>query len=81
MDQGDYIYPREIDFVQVIEDIKQAAGSYSVVCRTLGIEWSTLQRWRKGSQPRFREGSGLLLMHAQQCGTEQTQQRVLEAEL
>jgi hypothetical protein len=81
MDQGDYIYPREINWVQVIEDIRNATGSYSIICKKMGTGWSTLQRWRTGSEPRFADGSGLLLIHAQHCGQAQTKQRVMEAEV
>ncbi len=77
----DYVYPRKIDFVQIIEDIKDYAGTYSVISEVLGTGWSTLQRWRKGAEPGFTSGTGLLMVHAQICGPELTQQRVEEAEI
>jgi hypothetical protein len=77
---SEYVYYREIDWVQIIEDIKDHGCVYFDICRQLGVGWSTLQGWRKGSEPRFSTGSGLLMMHAKICGTRLTKQRVDEAE-
>ena len=80
-DVEDYIYPRVINWIRVIDDIREHGGTYSTICKILGLSWSTLQGWRTGCEPRHSTGSSLLLIHAKYCGTELTKQRVLEAEL
>ncbi len=75
-----YIYPRRVDFQQLIEDIVGTGMSYFGIARAMGVSWSTLQKWRKGSEPRHSTGSALLGLHRQICGTEINQQRITEAE-
>jgi len=78
--QQDYVYPRQIDFRVIIDDIVKSGFSYFEISRQLGITWGGLSAWRKGAEPRYSMGAGLLMMHAKQCGTELTRQRVLESE-
>lgn len=75
----DYVFPREINWIQIIEDIKAEYGTYSCIAKALGVEWSTVQGWRQGCEPRFTNGSGLLMIHAKICGGKRTQQRIAEA--
>jgi hypothetical protein len=77
--QGDYVYPREINWVRIIEDIKKESGTYSIVCKALGTPWSTLQGWRQGAEPGFTAGTGILLVHSHVCGKEKTQRRIMDA--
>jgi len=79
--RDDYFYPRIPDWPQVIEDIKESAGSYSVICKILGVGWPAVQGWRRGCEPRFSTGTGLLLVHSRYCGAEKTKQRVMEADV
>jgi len=75
----DYVYPREIDWAQITLDISQHGMTYSGISKCLGVGWSTVQRWRKGAEPRTSFGNALLLVHARTCGGELTRQRVGEA--
>ncbi len=76
---NEYLYERSIDWVQLIEDIRANGLKYAGIGRVLGVEWSTLQGWRDGCEPRYRSGANLLLLHAKQCGLELMQQRISEA--
>jgi len=76
----DYVYPRIINWVQITRDIAEHGLNYNGICTCLGATWSTVQRWRTGSEPSHSKGSALLLIHAKYCGAELTKQRVSEAE-
>ena len=76
---NEYIYPRVIDWNQVVEDIHAAGLNYFGITRVLGVSWGCLQGWRRGHEPRHSTGSSLLLIHAKLCGPDLTQQRVNEA--
>lgn len=76
---NEYIYERFIDWPQLIEDIRGNGLSYSDIARIIGAEWSTLQNWRNGSEPLYRSGAKILLLHARQCGLEVMKDRVREA--
>ena len=77
----EYVYPRTINWVTIIEDIKDSGISYSSISRIMGVSWSTLQWWRTGTELKHSAGSGLLLVHTKHCGAELTKQRILEAEI
>ena len=77
----DYVYPRVINWAQITKDIADHGMPYSSISRCMGVGWSTLQKWRKGSEPSVSFGTALLLIHARQCGGELTEQRVSEAEI
>jgi hypothetical protein len=74
----EYIYPRILDWAQIMRDIADHI-SYTQVANILGVGWSTVQRWRTGSEPRHSMGSALLMVHAKYCGSDLTRQRVAEA--
>lgn len=76
---NEYLYERSIDWPQVIEDIRGNGLKYSDIGKILGVEWSTLQGWRSGCEPRYRSGANILLLHASQCGLELMKQRAMEA--
>ena len=76
----EYVYPRRVNWVQVIEDIYNAGINYNQISKQLGVGWSTVQGWRNGNEPRHSTGSSLLLIHTRACGSALTKQRVLEAE-
>lgn len=78
---NEYIYPRVINWAQVVEDIKDNGLNYFGITRVLGVSWGCVQGWRtKGTEPRHSVGSSLLLIHAKVCGNTLTQQRINEAE-
>lgn len=77
----DYIYPRTVDWVRVLEDLPEHGMTYSAACRQLGVAWSTLTKWRHGSEPGWSKGSAVLQLHAKVCGAELTKQRIQEASI
>ena len=79
--EDEYVYPRVIDWSQVMRDIADSGVNYNRVARILGVGWSTVQRWRTGSEPGHAIGSSILVIHARYCGAELTKQRVLEADI
>ena len=76
---GDYVYPRVINWGDIMEDIATNGMTYSDVSKCLGIAGATIQGWRTGSEPRHSSGGALLLVHARICGRELTKLRVAEA--
>jgi len=77
--QQEYVYPRQIDFTILIEDIVNKGLTYFEISRQLGISWSGLTAWRQGAEPRYSMGAGLITIHAKVCGTELTRQRIAES--
>ena len=77
----DYVYPRFINWIQVTKDIAEHGLTYNGISQCMGVGYSTLQRWRTGSEPCHSSGSALLLIHAKYCGGELTKQRVAEADI
>ena len=77
--QIEYVYPRVLDWSNIMADIADNGCSYSDVSKILGVGWPTVQRWRTGSEPGHSKGTALLLIHARYCGQDLTKQRVSEA--
>jgi len=78
--QVEYVYPRVLNWSQIMHDIADNGCSYSEVSKILGVGWSTVQRWRTGSEPGHSIGTALLMIHAKYAGQDLTKQRVSEAE-
>ena len=70
------VYPKEIDWAVISDDIKGSGLCYFRQAIALGKEWSTLQKWRNGAQPRFCDGHALLMLHTKICGEELTKKRL-----
>ena len=75
------IYPRKVDWQQILNDMKQAGMAYSAQATALGKEWSTFQRWMEGSELKYGDGTALLRLHMAVCGESLTIQRLNEVEL
>ncbi len=67
-----------INWRQIAEDIRNAGLPFHQQAFSLGREWSTYQRWRSGSEPKFSDGQALLVLHTHFCGSELTQTRLKE---
>jgi hypothetical protein len=76
----EYVYPRVLNWAQIMRDIADNGLTYSSVSKTLGVGWSTVSRWRTGSEPQHSIGCAILLLHAKYCGQDLTRQRVSEGE-
>ena len=74
------IYPPRIDWRRILDDLRDHGCTGYRVAIALGTEWSTVQRWREGAEPRYGYGRALLRLHAQHCGAGMTLKRQIEGE-
>lgn len=72
------IKPIEIYWPTIIRDLADHGLCYRQQANSIGCEWTTLQRWKNGSQPRFNNGHALLILHSKICGIALTQKRLEE---
>lgn len=70
-----------VDWRAVLEDLRGCECSGYRLAALLGIEWSTVQRWLQGSEPRHSYGVAILEVHTRFCGAAMSQQRLCEAKL
>jgi hypothetical protein len=75
------VYPLEVDWPLLIDDITRHGVTPSRQADMLGKGWSTFQRWLHGTEPRFRHGHALLILHQKICGPELTLQRFSQMNL
>ncbi len=75
------IYPRKVNWTQIIQDMRHAGMIYSAQATALGKEWSTFQRWMDGSELKYGDGTALLRLHMTVCGEDLTIKRLTEVEL
>lgn len=73
------IYPADIEWRLIIEDIRGKGLSYYAQAKAIGVTKSTLDKWRHGSPPNHAYGEAALELHARVCGFELTLQRRREA--
>lgn len=78
---NDYVYPARVDWVQVLEDLHLAGITGYRVAALLGMEWSTVQGWLRGQEPRHSTGQALLELHRRYCSPQATQKRQREAKV
>lgn len=74
-----YVYPAKVDWAQILHDLRIANLTGYQVALMLGMEWSTVQRWQEGSEPRHSTGVALLELHRLYCSPAATQKRQSEA--
>ena len=72
------VYPIEIHWPTIIKDICNSGVTPYRQAQTIDCEWSTFQRWQHGSQPLFKNGHALLILHSRTCGIALTQKRLEE---
>lgn len=74
------IFPPKVDWCLILADLREHNCSGYRVAITLGVEWSTVQRWSHGSEPGYGYGRALLRLHAMHCGAGMTLKRQIEGE-
>ena len=57
-----------LDWRQIAHNIRETGMSFRQQAETLGLEWSTYQRYLEGSEPKYSQGNALLTLHANMCG-------------
>lgn len=78
---SDYVYPAVINWRDVLNDLRDAGYSGYRIAALLGKEWSTVQGWNEGKEPRHSSGVALLTLHTRYCGAQATQKRQSEAKV
>lgn len=73
------VVPVKVDFGELMRDMHEKGVPYTHQALSIGKEWSTLQMWMKGAQPRFSSGLALLALHSRICGQQMTLKRLREA--
>jgi hypothetical protein len=72
------VCPVKVDWKILAEDIKATGIPFWKQAHAIGCEWSTMQKWLKGSTPLFHTGHAFLILHSKQCGMEWTETRLKE---
>ena len=76
-----------LNWRQIAEDIRGqqikqnhfTGMSFVQQAKTLGLEWSTYQRYLEGSEPKYSQANALLRLHSDMCGEASTQKRLSES--
>ena len=76
---SDLVYPRKMAWDVILSDLNSKGVTPSQVAMLTGAVWSSLQRWRDGTEPRYSMGQSILIIHTRYCGEDLTNQRVTEA--
>lgn len=77
------IFPPEINWRQVVDDLRDHGCTGYRVAQLLNVQWSTVQNWRDNPDVELRYGLGraLLRLHSQFCGAALTTRRLSEGEV
>lgn len=81
MDTDIIVFRHRISWTAVLSDLHTHGVTGYRVGALLGCGWSTVQRWRSGSEPGHSYGAALLELHERFCGKPMTQKRFIESEL
>jgi hypothetical protein len=76
-----FVLRHRIEWRDVLADLRGAGVSGYRLANILLATASTVQGWRKGSEPCHSYGVAILEVHTRFCGGERTAQRVREAKL
>lgn len=66
----------EINWALLIQDMRDQGMSLSKQAFAIGSQFSTLQRWWNGSEPQFKHGHTLIILHSKVCGITLTHERL-----
>lgn len=72
------IIPIRVDWSAILKDIKDHGLSYNQQALSIGVQYSTLQRWMSGAEPGYSYGHSVLILHSDVCGRESTLKRLKE---
>jgi len=77
---SEYVYPKKLPWIEIFKDLEKHGANPSTVGELIGVGWSTLQKWRSGTEPKYSVGISILTLHTRYCGEDLTNQRITEAE-
>lgn len=75
----EYAYPKILPWDQIFKDLYDAGKTPSDISELIGVKWSTLARWRQGTEPKDSYARAILTIHARYCGESLTEIRLSEA--
>lgn len=73
------ILPLRVNWPIILRDIKSKGLSYNQQALSIGVQYSTLQRWMSGAEPGFTYGHSVLVLHSSVCGKPFTLKRLSES--
>jgi len=76
----EYAYPKKLPWIEIFKDLEKHGVTPSMAGELIGAGWSTLQKWRSGTEPKHSIGISILTLHTRYCGEDLTNQRITEAE-
>lgn len=79
MNMTDIVYIIRVNWRQIFLDLSTQGISGYRVAQLMQIEWSTVQHWLNGGEPRHGYGQALLSIHSRYCGESLTKFRLEEA--
>ena len=77
---NDYCYPKIVPWNRVLCDLMDSGLTASAICELIDVQWSSLQRWRDGTDPKHSIGNAILRLHKRHCGAELNARRLAQAE-
>lgn len=72
---SEYVHPVRLPWRDIMADLWEAHVAYSRQAELIGVEWSTYQRWMRGTEPKHSYACAILALHTQKCGAQLTQLR------
>lgn len=73
---GDFVYPKKLPWEDILQDLYDNDVTPSQIANLLGFGWSSFQRLKNGSEPKYSVGVSILILHTRYCGEELTRERV-----
>lgn len=77
---SDFVYPKKLPWEEIFHDLNRHGVSAYQASILIGENWSSLQRWQRGTEPKYSVGVSILTLHTIHCGEELTEKRVIEAQ-
>lgn len=75
---SDLEYPKKLDWTLIFDDLVMHGISPYQVAILIGQGWSSVQRWREGTEPKYSIGVSILRVHSKYCGDALTDKRLAE---
>lgn len=73
------VHWQRVDWRGIFQDLRDSGFPAYRVAGCIGREWSTVQRWVEGVEPRHSDGEAILALHARWCGKDRTEFRLASA--
>jgi len=64
--------PERVSWSSIIDDLSAAGLGMKRLAKELGVGWSTVRGWKRGSEPSHADGERVLRIWAERTGRERT---------